>query len=138
MIYSAWHKDFLPVKDEMIKEQALPYFEYKDRTVRWKIIDDGLWFIVNDIYNALGINKGKENREIAEDEKTFIVIYTKSGNRQYKAINEKGLMRILSKTKKPEAEKFVMWVHNTVSPQIRQTGTFVPKQEEKILYLLDI
>jgi prophage antirepressor-like protein len=127
----------MPVRDQMIQELALPYFSYKDRSVRWKIINEELWFIINDIYNALHLNKGKELRELEEDEKIFITIFTKTGDRNYKAVNKKGLSHIFNKSKNDEVKNFVSWISETVSPLIWQTGTYIQKKEEKILYLLD-
>ena len=96
-----------------------------------------LWFIVNDIYYALRISKGKELRELQENEKTFITTVSWYGDKYCKAINEKGLSRICSLKKKPEIKTFNIWMQDIVAPQLRQTGTYTPPIEEKTLYLLE-
>jgi len=130
-------KRYLSPREENLQILALPSFFYKDRSIRWKIIDKELWFILNDIYKALRINKGKEHRELLDNEKTFIAIASWYGDKHCKAINEKGLLHIFSLKKNKEIEKFIDWVLNIVSPQIYQSGTYNPEKEEKTIYLFE-
>lgn len=53
-------------------------------------------------------------------------ILTNGGNQELIVISEGDVYRLIIKSKLPSAEKFESWIMDTVIPQIRKTGGYIP------------
>lgn len=86
-------------------------------------------FRANDIGNILEIINIKQNiKDFEEDEKTILEINTQGGTQNSNFLTEKGLYKILFKSRKPIADQFQNWVCDIVK-EIRLKGYYELQQE---------
>lgn len=117
-------------------------YEFKGFVLRCFLIDNEIWFSVNDVANVLeykNATKAMQDHTSASDRKRLIY---KASNDSLKAslwsgsdysdktlINESGLYCMIFGSKKPNAEEFKLWVTREVIPSIRENGGYVLDQE---------
>ncbi len=88
-------------------------------------------FRVSDIGEVLGMTNIRVNiQQFNETEKVSHVIDTSGGKQEVSFLTEKGLYKILFRSKKPIAEQFQNWVCEVVK-DIRLTGKYKLEQELK-------
>lgn len=105
-------------------------FEYHHKQVRTVEIDGQIWFVANDVCEALSIGNTTDviNR-LDEDEFDKIEVTDSTGRKQKTyAVNEPGLFNLILRSNKPEAKAFKRWVTHEVLPEIRKTGRYVSKR----------
>jgi anti-repressor protein len=102
-------------------------------------LNDEIWFVLKDVCDILGI---ENNRNVAdrldEDEKSNVRQADirncdfEIPNRGFTIINESGLYKVILRSDKPEAKKFMNWVTRDVLPSIRKHGMYITtsKMEE--------
>jgi prophage antirepressor-like protein len=100
---------------------------FNDKMVRIMHQDGNPWFVAKDICDVLGI---KNNRDaiasLDNDEKNTVGISDGTpGNPMRVIINESGLYKLIMRSRKREAKKFVKWITAEVLPSIRKTGGYV-------------
>jgi len=122
------------------RERQLIPLTFQNRAVRTILIDGVSWFVAKDVCDILEIQNSRDTlvKLLPENEKGVDSIYTLGGNQSVQIVNEPGLYRLIFQSRKPEAEQFKTWVFNTVLPQIRQTGMFIPispNADERLLTL---
>ncbi len=85
------------------------------------------WFDVKEITQALSLNHKQKMVDLPKDEKTKTTYY--NGLRVYPKtlVNEKGLYRLIFKSRKPQAKQFQDWVFGEVLPSIRKHGAYISK-----------
>ncbi len=85
------------------------------------------WFDVKEITQALSLNHRQKMVDLPKDEKTKTSYY--NGVRVYPKtlVNEKGLYRLIFKSRKPQAKEFQDWVFGEVLPSIRKHGAYISK-----------
>lgn len=85
-----------------------------------------------DIAEKLGYKNTRDaiNRHCKGVEKHDIVDIT-GFNQQMSIIPEGDIYRLIIKSKLPQAEKFEEWVMEEVLPQIRETGGYIPVEEDE-------
>ena len=102
-------------------------FQFQSNTIRTVAIDGEVWFCATDVCAVLGYTNSR--KAIIDHCKASGVTkrYTSSGgqNREATFINEPNLYRLIIRSKKPEAEKFEIWVMEEVLPAIRKTGAYI-------------
>ena len=98
--------------------------------VRTIDIDNKIYFIGIDIANILEYSV--PSRAITTHCKgaTKMVVPSKGGNQETWVITEGDVYRLIMKSKMPKAEQFESWVMDEILPQIRQTGGYIPIQED--------
>jgi anti-repressor protein len=86
--------------------------------------DAPLW-IAKDVCYVLGLH-GSSNvaRDIPEAEKGIVNLTTPGGPQPYVCVREGGLYRLISRSRKPEAQRFQAWLFNEVLPCIRKHGCY--------------
>jgi prophage antirepressor-like protein len=97
------------------------------------------WFIMNDICNILGYANPRDAlaRHCKEKGVAKCDTLTSGGRQEVTIINEANLYRLITKSKKPNAEKFEDWVMDDVLPAIRRHGVYrIPEQTQDVLPLL--
>ena len=115
-------------------------FIFNSNQVRIKIINDTEYFCAKDVCNILGYSNGRKAIQDNCKEKgvTICDTLTNGGIQKLTFINEANLLRLIVKSKLPEAEKFEAWVFEEILPTIRKTGKFeAPQltQKEQVLLL---
>ncbi|MEG2789119.1 MAG: BRO family protein [Romboutsia sp.] len=103
-------------------------------------IDSEPWFVAKDVSDVLEYRDSYDMLKILdEDEKIHlsreeasnrIKCGTEINNRGINLINESGLYSAILKSRKPEAKRFKKWVTKEVLPSIRQTGGYIPHNDE--------
>ena len=101
--------------------------------VRFTIIDGKEYAVANDVASALGY--AKPNNAISTKCKSTLkqgIPHPQNKDKiiEVNLIPEPDIYRLIFGSKLPNAEKFQDWVFDEVLPQIRQTGGYIPIQEE--------
>jgi prophage antirepressor-like protein len=104
---------------------VVPFQFETSSPIRVVIIDGNPWFVLNDVADALGFDRGRDAaRMLDDDEKGAHIMRTPGGDQELTVINESGLYSLIIKSRKPEAKKFKKWVTAEVLPSIRKTGSY--------------
>ena len=105
----------------------LKIFNYEDKEIRTKIINEEIWFVGKDVAEILGYKDTKDalKRHVDEDDK-LTGCFTDSGQkRAMYIINESGLYSLILSSKLEGAKKFKKWVTSEVLPTIRKHGAYM-------------
>ena len=108
----------------------LQIFVYSGEQLRTVQRDDGLWWVLRDVCQVLGLTTPARVAErLDEDEKAEVSLTHTSSNgvtqtRVTTIINEPGLYAVILRSDKPEAKQFKRWVTHDVLPSIRKTGAY--------------
>lgn len=108
----------------------LQIFVYSGEQLRTVQRDDGLWWVLRDVCQVLGLTTPARVAErLDEDEKAEVSLTHTSSNgvtqtRVTTIINEPGLYAVILRSDKPEAKAFKRWVTHDVLPSIRKTGAY--------------
>ena len=103
----------------------LQIFVYSGEQLRTVQRDDGLWWVLRDVCQVLGLTTPARVAErLDEDEKAVSLIHTPGGTQEMTIINEPGLYAVILRSDKPEAKQFKRWVTHDVLPSIRKTGAY--------------
>ena len=99
--------------------------------IRAQVINGEPWFVAKDIALALGISWDRHSLEsIPEEWKGVVINHTlSSGNRgggaqRLLAVNDKGMYKMIFRSRKPEADKIVNWLAGDVIPSLLHTGIY--------------
>lgn len=116
----------------------LQIFIYSGNQLRTVKQPDGLWWVLRDVCDVLGIRNAADiKKRLDDDEKGVGQIYTPGGVQEVTIINEPGLYSVILRSDKPEAKAFKRWVTHDVLPSIRRTGAYgIPP--EKLVHLNDL
>ena len=82
------------------------------------------WFSLFDVCTAIGIKKSGHNKTLAEsnlndDERAMIEVDTKGGRQKINAVNESGMLLIISRSRKPVARELMTKLIRTDLKRIR-------------------
>lgn len=109
--------------------QLQKVFNYEGQNVRTIVKNNEPWFVAKDICEILGLSNPTESlRALDLDEKSTLRI--SEGGPEVNIINEPGLYSLVIRSNKPEARQFKRWITHEVIPQIRQTGGYIPANED--------
>ena len=96
-------------------------------------LDNEPWFVGKDIAKKLGYKNLSDSlgKHVDEEDKDVIAIRDSIGRNQNSIIiNESGLDSLILSSKLQSAREFKRWVTKEVLPSIRQTGGYIPTNEE--------
>ena len=121
-----------------MQNSELKIFNYENANVRTTVRNGEIWFVLKDVCEVLGINNtGNVAARLDDDEKAAIRLAdTRSDSsnqmRNFIAVNESGLYKVILRSDKPEAKKFMRWITHEVLPTIRKHGAYITsdKMEE--------
>lgn len=104
----------------------LQIFIYGGEQLRTIQKPDGLWWVLRDVCQVLGISNHKMvAQRLDEDEVSLADLIDVMGRTQKTTIiNEPGLYAVILRSDKPEAKAFKRWVTHDVLPSIRRTGAY--------------
>ena len=110
----------------------LQIFNYENHEVRTTVKDGEIWWVLKDVCKVLDLkNSRKVADRLGNDEKSNVTqsdirnIKFKIPNRGLTLINEPGLYKVILRSDKPEAKKFMNWVTHEVLPAIRRHGAYI-------------
>ncbi len=107
------------------------FINQKFGSVRIMKVEDKPFFVANDIAKALGY-KNPSDATKKHCKKAIMTWGSDSLGRQqeFKVIPEGDVYRLITRSKLPSAEEFEVWVFETVLPQIRSTGGYIPVTQQ--------
>ena len=111
----------------------LTIFNYDDKRLRTKLINNEPWFVGKDVAEILGYKDTSDalKRHVDEDDK-LTGCFTDSGqNRTMYMINESGFYSLILSSKLEGAKKFKKWVTSEVLPSIRKYGMYATNEKLK-------
>ena len=131
----------------------LTIFNYEDKRLRTKLINNEPWFVGKDVAEILGYKNTKDAlmSHIDEDDKKIIqrsdfttienyipksalamnLVSADIPNRGLTIINESGLYSLIFSSKLEGAKKFKKWVTSEVLPSIRKYGMYATNEKLK-------
>lgn len=108
-------------------------FSFDQHAVRTIEQDGQVWFVLNDVTEALEFSRGRDAaRMLDDDEKGAHIVRTLGGDQEIAIINESGLYSLILKSRKPSAKRFKKWVTAEVLPAIRKTGSYTASNQEPV------
>lgn len=95
---------------------------FENNEVKIKVIDNEPCFNLEDVFKILHVkNSGKVKKRLLDEQGVCCVFTnTPSGIQKMYFISETNLYRLISQSRKPEAEKFKHWVISDVLPFFTQ------------------
>lgn len=90
------------------------------------------WFVGKDIAETLGYTNSRKalSDHVDEDDKGVTKCDTLRGKQEMTIINESGLYSLILRSKLESSKKFKRWITSEVLPSIRQTGGYIPHNED--------
>lgn len=109
-----------------MNNNEIKIFDYYDNQVRTVTKDGEPWFVLKDVCQILGISNSKMvAARLDDDEKGVSLTDSLGGPQKTTIINEPGLYKVVLRSDKPEAKKFVKWITHEVLPSIRKHGAYI-------------
>lgn len=102
-------------------------FNYENKEIRTKIINEEIWFVGKDVAEILGYSNTQKAilNHIDEYDKGVTKWDTLGGKQDLIVINESGLYSLVLSSKLPTAKPFKRWVTSEVLPSIRKHGAYM-------------
>ena len=103
---------------------------FNDISIRTTEINGQIWFVANDVCQALNIANPRDAiKKLDDDEKGVALTDTAGGNQQLNIINESGLYVLILRSRDAMKQgsvphQFRKWVTAEVLPSIRKTGNY--------------
>lgn len=116
-------------------------FSFESHSVRTIYRDGEIWFVLNDVTEALAFSRGRDAARMLDDDERGAHIVRVSSNNQHESfdrevevtiVNESGLYSLILRSRKPEAKRFKRWVTSEVLPAIRKTGAYSTTRKAKV------
>ena len=115
---------------------------FNDISIRTTEIDGQIWFVANDVCQALNIANPRDAiKKLDDDEKGVALTDTVGGNQQLNIINESGLYVLILRSRDAMKQgsvphQFRKWVTAEVLPSIRKTGNYQSPQmtEDQLMH----
>lgn len=115
--------------------KALKSYHVAGRTIRGYEEGGELWFIGREIASAIGTNPSNQQWGLEEHEHGVAIMETKGGPQAVKTVSASGLISLIFRSKRPEAQEFRKWAYSQLVPylrlQIAETKG-VNNQEERV------
>lgn len=114
----------------------LQVFNYEERQVRTREINNNIYFCLKDVCDILSIKNVTDAKNRLEDDELDLIEVVDSIGKKQKMIfiTESGLYSVILRSKKKEAKLFKKWVTSEVLPTIKKHGVYMaPDVIEKTL-----
>ena len=122
-------KESTPVHQETNSVTALTFQGYQVRAVN---VDGEVFFVGRDVCERLGYtNPNLAMNDHCKGISKRYPLQTAGGLQQVRIISEPDVMRLIVRSKLPEAESFERWVFEEVLPSIRKTGGYMVAQQDE-------
>lgn len=112
-------------------------FNYESLQVRTLTNDVGIWFILRDICDVLGIVDDKQVYDrLDEDERGRYKTPTPGGLQEMRCVNEPGLYDTIIRSNSDKAKPFRRWITHDVLPSIRKQGYYSLLSDEELIEVI--
>jgi prophage antirepressor-like protein len=118
-------------------ENAVMIFEFENKKIRTKLINDEPWFCLKDVCDILELQSSDVTKRLKQDGMVSIHDVDSLGRKsEMLFINESALYKAIFQSRKPEAEKFTDKVTEEILPELRKNGIYGKKltPSEIVLY----
>ncbi len=118
----------------------LTTYAFNSSTIRVVTIQGEPWFVAKDVCDLLGYGNSREaiSRHVAKSQTNSVVVRDGNrGNPSRLVISEGGVNALILGSHLPAAQRFKLWVTDTVLPAIRKDGGYI-KGEEKVATSKDV
>lgn len=120
------------MSNEILGQNLKEFFHKEFGAVRTVVLNGQVWFVGKDIVDGLGY---KNTRDAISRHCKGVVKYdilTKGGKQSMTIINERDVVRLITRSKLEKAQEFESWVFDEVIPSVMNFGGYVNdgKQEE--------
>lgn len=115
-----------------MENKIMTFMNEEFGTIRTVEFDNQPWFVGKDIAKSLGYSDsfGALKKHVDSEDKQNCQNDSFNSPRGMTIINESGVYALIFGSKLPNAKKFKRWVTSEVLPQIRQTGGYIPVNQE--------
>ena len=112
-------------------------FSYESLQVRTLTDDIGIWFVLRDICDVLGIVDDKQVYDrLDEDERGRYKTPTPGGLQEMRCVNEPGLYDTIIRSNSDKAKPFRRWITHDVLPSIRKQGYYSLLSDEELIEVI--
>lgn len=112
-------------------------FSYESLQVRTVTEDMGIWFVLRDICDVLGIVDDKQVYDrLDEDERGRYKTPTPGGLQEMRCVNEPGLYDTIIRSNSDKAKPFRRWITHDVLPSIRKQGYYSLLSDEELIEVI--
>lgn len=112
-------------------------FNYESLQVRTLTNDVGIWFVLRDICDVLGIVDDKQVYDrLDEDERGRYKTPTPGGLQEMRCVNEPGLYDTIIRSNSDKAKPFRRWITHDVLPSIRKQGYYSLLSDEELIEVI--
>lgn len=112
-------------------------FSYESLQVRTVTDDMGIWFVLRDICDVLGIVDDKQVYDrLDEDERGRYKTPTPGGLQEMRCVNEPGLYDTIIRSNSDKAKPFRRWITHDVLPSIRKQGYYSLLSDEELIEVI--
>lgn len=112
-------------------------FSYESLQVRTMTGDMGIWFVLRDICDVLGIVDDKQVYDrLDEDERGRYKTPTPGGLQEMRCVNEPGLYDTIIRSNSDKAKPFRRWITHDVLPSIRKQGYYSLLSDEELIEVI--
>ena len=110
---------------QTVQKNEVKPFDFDTRQLRTILIENQIYFIAKDVCEILGIGRPDNATRYLHESQTILRLLDVGTKRvNMLLLNESGLYALLFKSRKPEAQKFQLWVTSEVLPSIRKSGVY--------------
>jgi len=92
-------------------------------------------WVAKDVCRVLGLTTHNAGQGIPENEKGHCAIVTPGGEQTAVTVLQSGLYRLITRSRRPAAQRFQSWLFGTVLPSIRKHGCYPPPAERPAVAL---
>lgn len=122
------------MSNEILGQNLKEFFHKEFGAVRTVVLNGQVWFVGKDVAESLGYKGKGANNAIKNHCKGVIEMMTPSngGTQRMKYINERDVVRLITRSKLEKAQEFESWVFDEVIPSVMNFGGYINdgKQEE--------
>lgn len=107
--------------------------DFESHAVRMVVIKGEPWWVLADVARVLGYrDAANAGRLLRDKHKGTHLMSTLGGQQKMVVINEPGLYRLIMRSEAEQAERFQDWVTEEVLPQIRKTGSYTGRTDDRL------
>ena len=109
----------------MITNENSSLFDFRGQDIQFFGTYENPWFVAKEVAQILGIQNHRDFvATLKPNQRGVDSIDTLGGPQEMTIISESALYKMISKSRKPEAELFMDWVFEDVLPSIRRKGKY--------------
>ena len=122
------------MNNEILGQNLKEFFHKEFGAVRTVVVNGQVWFVGKDVALSLGYSESNTNKAINTHCKggSKMEVPSNGGKQSMTIINERDVVRLITRSKLEKAQEFESWVFDEVIPSVMNFGGYINdgKQEE--------